>query len=241
MAEYLSPGVYVEEFDSGSKPMEGVGTSTAGFIGLAERGPVEGLPQLVTNFSDFKRKYGGYLSENEFGEYRFLAYAVEHFFINGGARCFIARVAPEDAKCAAAAVPSEDSAVLTLTAKNPGMWGNNIRAVIAPASKAKTQILEIVQNASGKKYVVKNGGGFNPGDVVSFSDGEKLVYNRVVKNQDNILEFEKEFEEDVVDKNLVPKKVISTCEFTLEVRYEDQTEVYENVSFNIVSPIYFEK
>ena len=128
MAEYLSPGVYVEEFDSGSKPMEGVGTSTAGFIGLAERGPVEGLPQLVTNFSDFKRKYGGYLSENEFGEYRFLAYAVEHFFINGGARCFIARVAPEDAKCAAAAVPSEDSAVLTLTAKNPGMWGNNIRS-----------------------------------------------------------------------------------------------------------------
>ena len=90
------------------------------------------------------------------------------------------------------------------------MWGNNIRAVIAPASKAKTQILEIVQNASGKKYVVKNGGGFNPGDVVSFSDGEKLVYNRVVKNQDYILEFEKEFEEDVVDKNLVPKKVIST-------------------------------
>ena len=38
MAEYLSPGVYVEEFDSGSKPMEGVGTSTAGFIGLAGEG-----------------------------------------------------------------------------------------------------------------------------------------------------------------------------------------------------------
>ena len=82
MAEYLSPGVYVEEFESGGKPMEGVSTSTAGFIGLAERGPVEGLPQLVTSFADFKRKYGSYLSENEYGEYRFLAYAVEHFFIN---------------------------------------------------------------------------------------------------------------------------------------------------------------
>ena len=45
MAEYLSPGVYVEEFDSGAKPMEGVSTSTAGFIGLAERGPTEGNPQ----------------------------------------------------------------------------------------------------------------------------------------------------------------------------------------------------
>ena len=55
MAEYLSPGVYVEEFESGGKPMEAVGTSTAGFIGLAERGPVEGVPQLITNFSDFRR------------------------------------------------------------------------------------------------------------------------------------------------------------------------------------------
>ena len=53
MAEYLSPGVYVEEFDSGSKSMEGVGTSTAGFIGLAERGSSVGVPQLVTSFSDF--------------------------------------------------------------------------------------------------------------------------------------------------------------------------------------------
>ena len=39
MPEYLSPGVYVEEFESGSKPMEGVGTSTAGFIGLSVKGP----------------------------------------------------------------------------------------------------------------------------------------------------------------------------------------------------------
>ena len=54
MAAYLSPALYVEELESGGKPMEGVGTSTAGFIGLAERGPVEGLPQLVTNFADFK-------------------------------------------------------------------------------------------------------------------------------------------------------------------------------------------
>ena len=52
MAEYLSPGVYVEEFDSGANPMEGVGTSTAGFVGLAERGPIEGVPQLITNIAD---------------------------------------------------------------------------------------------------------------------------------------------------------------------------------------------
>ena len=61
MAENLSPDAYVGKFDSGAKPMEGVETSTAGFIGAAERGPVEGRPRLITNFEDFKRNYGGYL------------------------------------------------------------------------------------------------------------------------------------------------------------------------------------
>lgn len=240
MAEYLSPGVYVEEFDSGAKPMEGVGTSTAGFIGIAERGPIEGLPQLITNFAEFKRIYGGYLSENEFGEYRFLAYAVEHFFINGGARCYVSRVAPPDAKCAAAKVPN-DNAVVNITAKNPGVWGNNIRVVITPSSKAKTQILEVVENATGKKYVAKNAAGFNVGDIVKFTDGTDVVYNRVVKNQDNILEFEEEFTVDVEDKGIVPTKIISTCEFTLEVKFDDIVETYENVSFNIQAANYVEK
>lgn len=34
MTTYLSPGVYVEEIPSGSAPIIGVGTSTAGFVGL---------------------------------------------------------------------------------------------------------------------------------------------------------------------------------------------------------------
>lgn len=241
MAEYLSPGVYVEEFDSGAKPMEGVGTSTAGFVGLAERGPIEGLPQLVTNFSDFKRKYGSYLSENEFGEYRFMAYAVEHFFINGGARCFISRVSPSNSKCSTADVPEKDAPLIKIKAKNPGIWGNNIRAVISPASKAKTQVLEVITTSAAKKYAVKNGAGFHAGDIVKFVNAEVVSYNKVVKNQDNILEFETQFEEDVVDQSLLPQKVISTCEFTLEVKFDDLVEVYENVSFNLEAPNYLEK
>lgn len=233
MAEYLSPGVYVEEFESGGKPMEGVSTSVAGFIGLAERGPIEGVPQLVTNFSDFKRTYGGYLSESEFGEYRFLAYAVEHFFINGGSRCFVARVAPGDAKCAEGYAPAQEGMALKFAAKNPGIWGDNIRVVIFPASKAKTQILEILDTPTGKKYLVKNGAGFNAGDVVAYSDKKQTIYNKVLKSQDNMLEFAEDFDESVVDKNLLPIKTISTCEFSLEVKYDDQVELYENLSFNV--------
>jgi len=237
MAEYLSPGVYVEEFESGGKPMEGVGTSTAGFIGLAERGPVVGLPQLVTSFADFKRKYGGYLSENEFGEYRFLAYSVEHFFVNGGARAFIARVAPEDAKQAAGAVP-EAAPVLKFTAKNPGLWGDSIRIIMSPASKAKTQVLEIIEAGGVREYKVKNGSGLQAGDIVSFQDGDTVTYNRVVRSQDNLVQFAEAFPDSVVDAALVPSKTIATCEINVEVKYEDIIETYENVSLNIQSANY---
>ena len=240
MAEYLSPGVYVEEFDSGAKPMEGVGTSTAGFIGLAEKGPVVGVPQLVTNFADFKRTYGGYLSENEFGNYRFLAYAVEHFFINGGARCFIMRVAPSDAKQSIGYAPAEEKAVVRFIAKNPGIWGDRITVTAAPSSKAKTQILEDLGDG---KYRVKNSAGFLPGDVAAFAvKGEdEAEYNRVVANQDNVITFAKAFSGDVVDTSLLPAKTISTCEVNLEVKYEDLAETYENVSFNINAPGYVDK
>ncbi len=231
----------MEEFESGGKPMEGVSTSTAGLVGLAGRGPVEGLPQLVTNFSDFKRKYGSYLSENEYGEYRFLAYAVEHFFINGGSRCFISRVAPGDAKCSVGCVPDSETPVLKLTAKNPGKWGDSIRAVVTPASKAKTQVLQETEGVSGKQYRVKNAGGFNVGDVVAFSDKKTVVYNRIKKNQDNVLEFEEEFEGSLVDTNLLPVKTLTTCEFHLEVKFDDQVELYENVSFNIEAANYISK
>ena len=61
MGEYLSPGVYVEELDNSPRTIEGIGTSAAGFIGLAEKGPVAGAPTLVTSFANFKKIFGGYL------------------------------------------------------------------------------------------------------------------------------------------------------------------------------------
>ena len=233
MAEYLSPGVYVEEFESGGKPMEGVGTSTAGFVGLAERGPVGGIPQLVTNFADFRRKYGGFLSENEFGDYRFLAYAVEHFFVNGGTRCFISRVAPESAKCSQASVGD-----LSFTAKDPGLWGDSISVRLFRSSKARTQAFE---KTGDRKYKVKNSAGFNPGDIVLFTEGENVEYNKVEKNQDNVITFANEFSSDITDTDLLPSRVISTCELSVEVKYADSTETYENVSFNIDAANFIEK
>lgn len=94
-----SPGVYVEEFESGSRPIEGASTSIGGFIGVAESGPTEGLPVYITSFADYQRTFGGYLPSS-YGQYRYLPYAVESFFNNGGSKCYVIRVLPQMAKAA---------------------------------------------------------------------------------------------------------------------------------------------
>lgn len=236
MAEYLSPGVFVEEFESGPRPMEGVSTSTAGFVGLAERGPVIGEPLLVTNFSDFYRKFGGNLSESEFGEYRYLSYAVEQFFVNGGSRCYIMRVAPSDSKKA-----ENIKEVIKFYAKDPGEWGNKISISVNESSKSKTQVYEVVEGEKGKKYKVKSSVGFNEGDIVKFEDGENVEINRVKKISGKLIEFEKEFEADVVDTDLLPKKVIKTTEFDMEVKFDNIVENYEFLSFNISATNFISK
>ncbi|MYZ40569.1 phage tail sheath family protein, partial [Streptomyces sp. SID4917] len=77
MPSYLSPGVYVEEVQSGSRPIEGVGTSVAAFVGFAQRGPFN-EPTLITNWTQFVSLFG------EFVEGTYLASAVYGFFANGG-------------------------------------------------------------------------------------------------------------------------------------------------------------
>ena len=235
MAEYLSPGVFVEEFDSGAVPMASVGTSTVGFLGVTEKGPHNGAPVLITSFSSFVRTFGGYLSENEFGEYRYLAYAVNQFFTNGGSRCFVKRVVPSDA---AFAHNAEDDSVapIVIYAKNPGVWGNKISIKVVPASKSKTQILEMIETSNDVKFRVKNASGFLAGDIVVFDDKKTKVYNKVTSVDGNILTFENTFDASVVDTSILPVKTIATCEMDIEVKYDTIVETYEGCSLNIESP-----
>ena len=87
---YLSPGVYVEEVDRGSKPIEAVGTNTVGFLGESAKGPLN-ESVLITNWSQFVKTFGDFKDCSEH-----LAHAVYGFFNNGGSRCFVVNVgAPE--------------------------------------------------------------------------------------------------------------------------------------------------
>ncbi|HLU67750.1 MAG TPA: phage tail sheath family protein [Kofleriaceae bacterium] len=83
---YLSPGVYVEEVDRGTKPIEAVGTNTVGFLGESSKGPVN-EPVLITNWSQFVKTFGDFAQCSPY-----LAHAVYGFFNNGGSRCFVVNV-----------------------------------------------------------------------------------------------------------------------------------------------------
>jgi phage tail sheath protein FI len=105
MPEYLAPAVFVEETSFRAKSIEGVGTSTAAFVGMTARGPVSAEPSdpsppLLTNFADFERYYGG-VDDLMFdsGQVRnYVALAAQAFFNNGGGRLYVSRILGTGAK-----------------------------------------------------------------------------------------------------------------------------------------------
>ncbi len=87
---YLSPGVYVEEVDRGTKPLEMVGTSTVAFIGESSVGPVNEAV-FITNWSQFVKTFGDFQNSEH------LAHALYGFFNNGGGRAFVLNVGTDEA------------------------------------------------------------------------------------------------------------------------------------------------
>lgn len=147
MPEYLSPGVYVEEVDRGPKPIEGVGTAMAAFVGFTEKAElareidgelvVENLlnrPQLVTNWTQFVERFGGFVSGVN------LPQSVYGYFTNGGSRCYVVSVRTFP-KAEATLVNAQGKPALIVRARQAGSDGMKLRARVgnlalpAPAGK----------------------------------------------------------------------------------------------------------
>ena len=139
MGEYLSPGVYVEETPSGIKPIEGVGTSTGAFVGIAEKGPI-GVATLISSWGQFEKIFGGYLPN------AYLAYAVNQFFKENGTRCYVVRTCSygEDRKtkkavCAKGILKSAGKDLINVWALSEGEWGNKISVEIPKPDKNEAE------------------------------------------------------------------------------------------------------
>jgi hypothetical protein len=143
MAEYLAPGVYVEEVSFRAPSIEGVGTSTAAFAGVTLTGPINQTPELLTSFGDFQNIYGGYdnlsieSNPTDPKNTNYLALSVKGFFDNGGSELYVSRVfVPKSASntgYASSGVPS--TANVTVSAQFPGAFGNQTVSVVVKAVK----------------------------------------------------------------------------------------------------------
>jgi uncharacterized protein len=160
MPEYLAPGVYVEEVDTGSKPIEGVSTSTAGMIGVTERGPLD-IPILVTSYGEYVRWFGERLRADLYSNgndrHCYLPQAVEGFFVNGGKRVYIVRVLD------------------TTTAFSASTFLFD-RGTVASAS---TRLLHR-SNSSATDVFVAEGAGLAAGQWLQIGQGSEVEYQQIV-------------------------------------------------------------
>lgn len=111
MPVYPTPGVYYEAVDLDSSQITSLRTDIAGFIGIAQRGPVQ-APTPVTSWQQFQSVFGNFISQG------YLAYSVKAFFENGGDRCHIVRVAADVATAAtdnAAVQPADGHSSIVLS------------------------------------------------------------------------------------------------------------------------------
>jgi len=140
MPSYLHPGVYVEEIPSGSKPIEGVGTSTAAFVGYTIQGPI-GKPELIFKWDDYDKQYGG-IRDTKSTNGDPMGFSVSAFFMNGGSAAYIVRLA-KDAKNASGYMDHPSAANtadgLEFTAVNEGVWGNKMVVQITAKTGSATQ------------------------------------------------------------------------------------------------------
>ena len=142
------PGVYIEEIPSGSHPIVGVATSIGAFIDFFTQGPSDTAIHILS-LGDFQRYFGGLNTNSE------ASYAIQQFFLNGGAEAYVVRVGDGSTIATAAVILEESSGgtqVVMVSAGTmyggnsvnaPGAWGNNIRVEVDYNTTDPTQLFNL--------------------------------------------------------------------------------------------------
>jgi uncharacterized protein len=186
--DYFAPGVYVEEVDRGSRPIEGVSMSVAGFVGFSEdvRGDAELFkPMMVTNWSQYL-EYFGKPGSDGFTDYNaYMPFAVKGWFDNGGGRCWVVSIGT---KLPGAAAPTaEETATKLLTSGGKPSLMFNLKAAEAQegtlALPASTGRLTVTVIDSEPKPLPEDA---PEGTEPAINTGE--FFTVIVRNGDQVLE-----------------------------------------------------
>jgi phage tail sheath protein FI len=183
--EYLSPGVYVEEVDKGTKPIEGAGTACAAFVGFTEQGPVN-QPTFIPNFTEFVNTFGGFIKGG------YLAPAVYGYFQNGGGRCYVTRLPGGEGEGAeqkaTAALPSAEKAAiesLAITALEAGPAGAEISVEVSGGATEGQFNLIVHRGGTEEKFEnLSFGKGKAARNVVDVVNKESKLIQVAIKESD---------------------------------------------------------
>ncbi|MBK8019982.1 MAG: phage tail sheath family protein [Chloroflexi bacterium] len=118
------PGVYVQEIPSGVRAIAGVSTSIAMFVARARKGPLNEARRLFS-YTDFERTFSADTSVSDLADH------VRLFFLNGGTDCYVMRIANGAVYAEVTLENEANQDVLVLTAKEAGVIGNSIRAIVS--------------------------------------------------------------------------------------------------------------
>jgi phage tail sheath protein FI len=207
MAEYLAPGVYVEEVSFRSPTIEGVGTTTTGFAGPTLTGPVGGMPygglpasgspvagspgggvpQLLTSFGDFQNIYGGYgnlaLGTTAANNVNYMAMAVQAFFTNGGSMLYVSRVFANNAGATAGTIDpgiATSGAASTSNVTVAGRFpGAFLNGQIVTAALVATKILNFNTLANLPDGSLLGVPGSGGGSPTFYTNGTTSVFSSV--------------------------------------------------------------
>lgn len=188
MAELLRPDVFTEEVQSQIQTIEGVGTTTAGFVVIAESGPIDEAT-LVTSFTEYQRIFGGPFKPSGFTA-AYGWWAVRAFFENGGKRAYIVRVQHRNSgaitavKASAVLDDSQSSPdpSMTFSAKTHGAFGNKFYVGIRANPKASTT-LAAATLTTDTTISVNSTYGIKPGTElkITLANGTSPQYKRVIQ------------------------------------------------------------
>jgi phage tail sheath protein FI len=182
MPTYLTPGVYVEEKKAGIQPIEGVSTSVAAFVGVTQKGPVN-KATLVTSLAEFVKIFGGPIPVIAGTQEHYVYYAVRHFFVEGGTKCFVARTVGygdvNDASTIQAVAAFKDVSgvqvdgttpvadALRVSALNEGRWGESLEVQVENASRFSLLLAEnIVVAPAANQFTLKDNADVQVGSVL---------------------------------------------------------------------------
>jgi hypothetical protein len=167
------PGVFIQRDDRSRVGVAMVRTDIAGFVGIAEAGPLDAAVRIET-MRQFETSFGSYTGAG------FLAYAVRAFFENGGRECLVARAASDDPEtgAAAASVQVAGAPGLIVRAASPGSWGNGLEVLLALSWRAET--LAPASQLGGSFLAVAATEGFEAGALIRLSQPGKADIFRIV-------------------------------------------------------------